>query len=162
MRLDRFSSWYTDKLGGESKYEGEYERIIKTWTNSFVQSRRIGKLQWRYRAMRVYNPRSLVHRHTRPHLSAILTHLSVSNNVKSMKDAIELGLISDEWDRDAWHAYYASGIPPFDSHRFFEDIISNINEDVSQKYEDDFSKKLRRWVGDEILDGAKLYKTGVI
>ncbi|KAI4278616.1 MAG: hypothetical protein L6R38_005210 [Xanthoria sp. 2 TBL-2021] len=30
MRLDRFSSWYSSTFGGESKYEKEYERIIKT------------------------------------------------------------------------------------------------------------------------------------
>ncbi|KAL8900390.1 MAG: hypothetical protein Q9207_005719 [Kuettlingeria erythrocarpa] len=61
MRLDRFASWYTDKVGGESKYESEYERIIRAWKGfqepnesaleKSEQSQILKRLQWRYGAM---------------------------------------------------------------------------------------------------------------
>ncbi|KAL9099555.1 MAG: hypothetical protein Q9163_004962 [Psora crenata] len=153
MRLDRFSSWYADSLGGESKYEREYERIMKTWRNSFLKPIRMRTLQWRYGFMRACNPRSLANRYTVSQLSAIMTSLSVSHNVTSMKEAIDLDLISDEWDQDAWHSgYYRLGILPFNCNYFFENLFKDMDIGVTQQYEREFAKKLRAWVVDYDLN----------
>ncbi|KAL8760928.1 MAG: hypothetical protein Q9184_002896 [Pyrenodesmia sp. 2 TL-2023] len=66
MRLDRFASWYSDKIDGESKYESEYERIIRAWkgfqdshdstAEISEQSKLLKSLLWRYGAMRAFDP----------------------------------------------------------------------------------------------------------
>ncbi|KAL8676044.1 MAG: hypothetical protein Q9186_007399, partial [Xanthomendoza sp. 1 TL-2023] len=51
MRLDRFSSWYTDIASGESKYEKEHERIFKSWTDFPFCGRRVWSLFRRFACM---------------------------------------------------------------------------------------------------------------
>ena len=63
MRLERFSSWYANGLGSESKYERELERILKTSSTSILNLNQAERIQERYAAMQAFNPRSLFHRY---------------------------------------------------------------------------------------------------
>lgn len=56
LRLDRFSSWYVDKVRCESHYEKELERIIKSLSSRRVKERKIFSLYERYSGMIVLNP----------------------------------------------------------------------------------------------------------
>lgn len=138
MRLDRFSSWYTDALGSESKYERELERILKTRSTIYDNYNKPKHIQLRYAAMRAFNPRSLFHRHK-------------SSNMTAIQEAADLGLVKEEWDRDTWHnGCDPSGIPPFDHDLFLCKLwTSGLNGNVSIKYEQEFADKLMGWVGDD-------------
>ncbi|MCJ1387661.1 hypothetical protein MMC18_000504 [Xylographa bjoerkii] len=110
MRLERFSSWYTDGLGSESKYERELERITKTWSTSCRNYNEPKHIEFRYEAMRALNPRSLLHQYEvfRRHPST--AHLFTSTEVETIRRAFDLGLMKEEWDRETWHnGYYCGG-----------------------------------------------------
>ena len=57
MRLERFSSWYTDGSGSESKYERELERILKTRSTTFPNHNKAINIQWRYANMVFCSPK---------------------------------------------------------------------------------------------------------
>lgn len=143
MRLDRFSQWYTEKLGGESKYEREYEHIIGTWKESSEERRITSRLQWRYGAMRAYDPwqsrRS--DRRTR-YMFCFADDDDTDDDV------------TDEWDEDDWHHLCGRrGIPSFESDAFASMASpSFLRERSPWMYEDDFTEKLRGWQG-----GAELH-----
>lgn len=162
LRLDRFSSWYTDKLGGESKYERECERIIKAWKCPVMRRSLMERLQLRYTAMRAFNPGSLIYRYTTPELLAIMDCLYVSNHVKSVDEAVKLGLMSDEWDQDVWHnGCYPLGIGPFSYRPFSSTIVlTGIKGRMLSNYEDYFSIKLKDWAIIHALPIVKLYDGG--
>lgn len=141
MRLERFSLWYTQGLGSESKYERKLERILKT--GSFCHNRNSLKhIQARYAAMRAFNPRSLYHRY-------------LSNKESRWKDefndvtreAYDRGEMEEEWNREAWHnGYYPDGIPPFGSELFGEMMRSaGANGKVSRNYGREFLEKIKGW-----------------
>ncbi|KAL8792706.1 MAG: hypothetical protein Q9195_004681 [Heterodermia aff. obscurata] len=59
LRLERFAEWYGEGWG-ESAYEREYERILKSWTErKYWRDIKAEKLNWRYGIMRALNPGSL-------------------------------------------------------------------------------------------------------
>ncbi|KAL8762891.1 MAG: hypothetical protein Q9184_001187 [Pyrenodesmia sp. 2 TL-2023] len=150
MRLDRFSSWYTDKLGGNSKYEREYERIIKTWKDlpeppdPFFQSTVLGRLQWRHGAMRAFDPRAQFRPGAQERYSAFSSSVPITSN------PMELTSI---WDPDEWHGTYHygdwCGIPSFSSIPFLHWILHPWNTGVCCQYQDTFREKLRGWLSDD-------------
>ncbi|KAI4169369.1 MAG: hypothetical protein LQ343_005762 [Gyalolechia ehrenbergii] len=133
MRLDRFSSWYTDEFHGESRYERRYERIIKTWTdNSWEQNFKLKNLRWRYGAMRAFDPDRL-------------NHLGDQSAKK------DVGL-ANKWDQDWWHERYRYelrhwqfyGIPTMYSNAFFRKLKYAWGASAKYKYESVFMAKLLR------------------
>jgi hypothetical protein len=149
-RLERFSSWYTDGLGSESKYERELERILKTRSTSSYNSNKPKHIQMRYAAMRFFNPRSLFHRYQASNGWDMTTRLFASTDVRTIQEVFDLGSIKEQWDRDTWHnGCYPSGIPPFDSEGFLIKLWTGLNGDVSKKCEQEFNDKLMGWVGDD-------------
>ncbi|KAL8725348.1 MAG: hypothetical protein Q9166_007408 [cf. Caloplaca sp. 2 TL-2023] len=154
MRLERFSSWYTGKIGGESKYEKEYERIFKTWPDfAFIPSM-IAGLHIRYLDMRAFNPKSLKHRYEEGELSAILAQLPLPAGVKRLTKAFDLGLIKETWEQDTWHnrkgrRSWPEGIPPLQSREYKWKYLVGLDEEVSPMYEDEWEKKLKSWSSEE-------------
>ncbi|KAL8917726.1 MAG: hypothetical protein Q9208_007778 [Pyrenodesmia sp. 3 TL-2023] len=148
MRLDRFSSWYTDKLGGNSEYEREYERIIKTWKNlpeppdRLFQLTVLERLQWRYEAMRVYDPRARFRPDAQGRSPAFFYSVQITSNATNL---------TSNWDPDEWHGTYHHGdwygIPSFSSMPFLERwILHPWNTGVCRQYQDSFKEKLRGWL----------------
>lgn len=95
LRLDRFSSWYTDKLHGDSPYENEY-KILQLNGMCLISL----EMNGRYRFMRAHNPLSLAHRTAFPHIC--------DSNIHTVID-------TKGWNQDAWHCIYKEGIPPLNS-----------------------------------------------
>jgi hypothetical protein len=100
MRLERFSSRYTDGLGSESKYERELERILNTRSTSHYNYNQPKHIQMRYTAMRSFDPRSLLRRYQASKSWDMTTRLFASTDVRKIQERFDLGLINDEWDRD--------------------------------------------------------------
>ncbi|KAL8992347.1 MAG: hypothetical protein Q9169_007166, partial [Polycauliona sp. 2 TL-2023] len=152
MRLERFSTWYTDKFQGKSNYEEEYRRIIMGLENTDVDLgiRRVWSLFRRFACMRALNPNGLERGYTFFQLVPMLTdHASLFGKITHAADiipkAIDLGLIGDGWDADAWLRAWPQGIPPFDSSECSAAFSEKCKSDVSEKYEADFERKLQRW-----------------
>jgi hypothetical protein len=146
MRLERFSSWYIDGLGSESKCERDLERILTTRSTSSYNYNKPKDIQMRYAAMRSFNPRCLFHRHEASKSWDMTTSLFSSTDVRTIQEAFDLGSIKEEWDRDAWHCgFYPSGIPPFGSEEFLVKLWTGLNGDVSKKSEQEFNDKLMGW-----------------
>ncbi|KAL8798673.1 MAG: hypothetical protein Q9182_006484 [Xanthomendoza sp. 2 TL-2023] len=152
MRLHRFSSWYRDQFRGESRYEKEYERIILTrgGVEFDYRTRRIWSLFRRYAGMRALNPMALEHQYTQFQLWAqLMTHPSLFESAKHaskiISKAIDLQIIMDGWDQDAWHHQWPEGIPPFDSMEYSARFSQTSGSDASKKYEKDFERKLHQW-----------------
>ncbi|KAL8826502.1 MAG: hypothetical protein Q9170_007378 [Blastenia crenularia] len=117
MRLDRFSSWYTSKLGGYSKYEERYERIIRgqEWNDSDM----LDGLHHRYGVMRAFDPFALV---------------------RLQKDD---DWDHDLWEN--W--YCTEGIPPKNSLQCLKQVLLRWGENACEQYEDKFEEKLTEWNG---------------
>jgi hypothetical protein len=138
MRLDRFSSWYTDELHSESKYLRELERIYHG--KYFTPDNSKFKIEHRYRLMLTFNPMSgkmqeiqCLQTSCREHKPPYLWDESEWRSYRKLKLRLSTkywagaeyysdtedeagGLCRmDEWDRDAWHRYYVNGIPPLNS-----------------------------------------------
>ena len=151
MRLERFSSWYTDKLGTESRYEEECKRLIKACPNIALQHHSMVQLQWRHLALRAYNPRAMVTApgYPEPRINSFLARLSATNNVKSVDQAIDLGFIRDEWDQDSWYSAcyrYNRGIYAFGGGEFWKTIgRTHIVKKILRCYTEKFNQKLRSW-----------------
>jgi hypothetical protein len=97
LRLDRFSTWYTDKLHGNSPYENELKKLL---LGDVERHDTVQTMHDRYRIMRVHNPLSLAYR------SAFLETF----------DSIKYPDIDARgWNQDAWHCVYKHGIPPLNS-----------------------------------------------
>ncbi len=144
MRLDRFSQWYTEKFGGESKYEREYEHMIGTWEESSEERRITSRLQWRHGAMRAFDP----WQDRRPDRRTRYRDPFTDDDDSDDSD----DEVTDEWDEDGWqHMYGRRGIPSFDSEEFAS-MVSPYFRRQPWIYEDDFSEKLRGWQG-----GAELH-----
>jgi hypothetical protein len=149
MRLERFSAWYTDGLGSESKYQRELERISKTRSTSSYNYNKPKYIRMRYATMLSFNPGSLFHRYEASKSWDMTTRLFASTNVRTIQEAFDLGSIKEEWDRDKWHnGCYRSDIPPFDSEEVLIKLWTGLNRDVSKKSEQEFNGKLMGWVGD--------------
>ncbi len=95
LRLERFSSWYTDKLHGNSPYENEIRRLLPDDVNEET----LKIVNNRYRLMRAYNPLSLAYRTAFPETFDSAKHPDVD---------------ARGWNPDAWHSVYIRGIPPLD------------------------------------------------
>ena len=63
LRLDRFSSWYTDKLHGNSPYENEVKKLLLSTVN---RQDTLKTMNYRYRIMRAHNLLSLAYRSAFP------------------------------------------------------------------------------------------------
>jgi hypothetical protein len=63
LRLDRFSSWYTDKLHGDSPYEDKLKELLLSDVAGYDT---LGTMNVRYRIMRAHNPLSLAYRSAFP------------------------------------------------------------------------------------------------
>lgn len=159
LRLERFSSWYVDGLGSESRYEKTLERIFKAQDDSRFSTNPPRLVQLRYEAMQAFNPRSLFHRYGSiwrhrwiPNLNdKARDHLFKSTGVKSIKEAVKRGCIEEEFDRESWHSgIYPEGIPPFDSAEFYWKLWGAGDQGhVSGKYKQDFVDKLQAWGCDD-------------
>lgn len=66
LRLDRFSSWYTDKLHGNLPYENELKRLLP---DEVKEHDTLTTMNDRYRIMRAHNPLSLAYRSAFPETS---------------------------------------------------------------------------------------------
>ena len=151
MRPDRFSCWYSDKFGGESKYEKEYIRLTSTLTDDRAICRRKWSLYKRYGCLLAFNP---IHP-TCPYNSCkdstfltLMNDLFLSDGVKTMKEAVELGSIEGKWIQDAWHkGSYAwpKGIPPFDSEECFSVLQSWRRGFVTQRLQESLEWILFHW-----------------
>ncbi|KAL8897190.1 MAG: hypothetical protein Q9207_007334 [Kuettlingeria erythrocarpa] len=132
MRLDRFSRWYTEKLGGESRYEREYEHMIGTWKASSEERRITSRLQWRHGAMRAFDPWQDRRSDRRTRYKDPFTDDDDTDDE-----------VTDEWDEDGWqHMYGLRGIPSFDTEAFAS-MVSPSFRRQPWIYEDDFTEKLR-------------------
>lgn len=154
VRLDRFASWYTDKVGGESKYEREYERIVRSWKgfegpselapDIAEPSQILKRLQWRYGAMRAFDPDVL----RRPDAQRRYQH---RHELKRY-----IAETSNEWDRDRWHDYYGTrdryGIPSFTSDDLVQAVLYPWRRGVCAQYEDPFREMLQDWLSDDDID----------
>ncbi|KAL8760300.1 MAG: hypothetical protein Q9199_000082 [Rusavskia elegans] len=159
MRLDRFSSWYTNAFGSESRYEKEYERIIKTWTDYGLSSRRLWSLFRRFARMRASNPKSMERQYSRPLLLEMLSRAE-SGQLDSIDEASvsahELGIIDDDWDQDAWHEAWPLGIPAFDTAEFGKAYCEGHDYNRST-HGRKFDKRIRGWLQGEDGRPAKRY-----
>lgn len=152
MRLERFSSWYTDGLGSESKYESELERILKTQSTSYKNENEAKYIQFRFAAMLSFNQISLIHRYAAAKYWKISPFLFTPTEVIAIQEAFDLGFIKEDWSRETWHhIYFRNGIGCFDSDSFSVRLLGDLNRDVSLKYEHEFHDKLKGWVGDNNL-----------
>ncbi|KAL8771682.1 MAG: hypothetical protein Q9209_002873 [Squamulea sp. 1 TL-2023] len=159
MRLDRFSSWYNRTFVGESRYEKEYESIIKSWPEYGFSSRRLWSLFRRFARMRALNPKSIRHQYTKPQLSDMLARLSVSDKSERMnpwEKAYVLGLVEDEWDQDGWHEAWPLGIPAFDSVECSLAYCQG-RDFGDTNYNTEFDYRIRAWLEDEDGHPAKRY-----
>ncbi|KAL8907230.1 MAG: hypothetical protein Q9207_001531 [Kuettlingeria erythrocarpa] len=146
MRLDRFSFWYTDKIGGESKYESEYERIIRSWKHlpeppdRLVQLTVLERLQWRHRAMMIFDPRARF----RPSAQERHPSVQLTSNAED---------VTSIWNPDDWYSTYHYGdwwgIPSFDSVCVFFYILLPRNAEACRQYHVPFWEKLRKWLSDD-------------
>lgn len=151
LRLERFSSWYTNGLDSASRYENELQRIIKTRSYSRCNYNEPEQIQYRYAAMRAFNPRSLFHWYKAPKSWDMPTRLVPSTDATTIQEAIVSGTIKEEWDADTWHSgCYPSGIPQFDEDAFLTKLwTAGLNFVLSVRYEREFHDKLMGWVGDD-------------
>ncbi|KAI4187793.1 MAG: hypothetical protein L6R41_002560 [Letrouitia leprolyta] len=139
LRMDRFSHWYKDKIDGESSYEQRYKSMMEDWIMSTEESTITPRLQWRYGAMRVFDPlrwdQQKEYRNPRNQLP-----------VRSTR--------KEEWDEHDWYSMYGrQGIPPFDSLEFAYKVIHTTRRGIQMEdYEEDFANKLQGWKG-----GSELY-----
>lgn len=147
MRLDRFSSWYTDKFGGDSHYEQENERIIRSWADRRACHRRTWSLHRRYERMIALIPSSMKHRYTEHQPSKM--RLCSSEDVKSFNKTVESSLVNEEWDQDAWHKgrwAWPKGIPPFYASVWGQTLKLGYNDAVTRKYQKAFMRKVTSWM----------------
>lgn len=159
MRLDRFSSWYTNTFGGESRYEKEYERIIKTWVDYGFSSRRLWSLFRRFARMRALNPKSMERQYSRPLLQELLRQVESGQLDGYGEDSVrahELGIIDDEWDQDAWHEAWPLGVPAFDTAEFSRAYCEGHDYNRS-RHEEKFDWLMREWLEEEDGSPAKRY-----
>lgn len=146
LRLDRFSSWYIDKSGRESKYEKELERIIKSWPSHRVKERRIFSLYERYSGMVIFNPNLLQQKYAEPQTTQ---HISVPIDAEAMDKVADLGMTNDDWDQEAWHIgkfAWDDGIPPFNSEEYRRTFDIMFNKVDVRRRLDNFNTKLRSWM----------------
>ena len=150
MRLERFSSWYTNGSGSESKYERELERILKTRSTIYPNHNTAINIQWRYANMVSCSPRSIFLRYEASKRWDMSACFFVSTEkLKTIQEGLELGLINKEkWEPDAWHyGFYPEGIPPFDSEQHLIKLWTELTEDMSMECEE-FDAKVMKWEGD--------------
>ncbi|KAL2063586.1 hypothetical protein VTL71DRAFT_5391 [Oculimacula yallundae] len=95
LRLERFSSWYTDKLHGKSPYEDELKRMLLAGMNG------LSTMTTRYRIMRAHNPLSLAYRSAFRQTLESYKHLDITD--------------ARGWSKEAWHCVYRNGILPLES-----------------------------------------------
>ena len=153
MRLERFSSWYTDKLGGESHYERENERIIRSWTDERACSRRTWSLYRRHASMIAFSPISTKTRHPERKPSKVETCLSALQKVKSVEGAVDPSLIDEGWEQDGWHnggCAWMKGIAPLNSEESFLVMKLTHHRAVRENYEAAFEKRVRSWVSENV------------
>ena len=94
LRLDRFSSWYTDKLHGNSPYENELKKLL---LDDVQGHDTLNTMNDRYRILRAHNPLSLAYRSAFPETFDSTKHPDID---------------ARGWNQDAWHCVYRHGIPP--------------------------------------------------
>lgn len=151
MRLDRFSCWYSDKFGGESKYEKEYIRLTGTLTDDRAISRWKWSLYKRYACLLAFNPTkpTCPDRSTKDlTLLILMNDLFLSDDVKTMNEAVDLGSIVGKWTQDAWHkGRYAwpKGIPPFESEECSSVLKSSRREAVTRQLQESLEQSLFHW-----------------
>lgn len=85
LHLDRFSSWYTDKVPGNSPYENSLERLLFGHVRGHDT---ISIMNDRYRIIRAYNLLSLAHRSAFPEISDLTKHMDID---------------ARGWNQEAWH-----------------------------------------------------------
>ncbi|MCJ1380107.1 hypothetical protein MMC17_003210 [Xylographa soralifera] len=149
MRLERFSSWYTEGLGSDSKYEREYGRILKTRSTCYHNYNKAQQIHFRYAAMRAFNPRSLYNRYKARRGDDTTRGSFSSPENKTAQETSEFGSIKEDyWDRDTWHnGCYSSGIPPFDHEQFFTTMwTASVHNDPVMEHEQKFINKLVGWM----------------
>lgn len=159
MRLERFSSWFTDGLDSESKYERELERILRTWRRAHgTDWNTPDHIRLRYAAMLAYNPRSLFHPDKPSKGSESTARLFAASGASTLREAFHLGVIKEEWDRDSWHnGCYPTGIPRFDSEEFFLRLMGGLDGDVTKTCEEEFNKRLVKWMGHDERHSSHYY-----
>ncbi|KAL8881613.1 MAG: hypothetical protein Q9198_001216 [Flavoplaca austrocitrina] len=154
MRLDRFSSWFPKTFGIESRYERDHERIIKTWTDYALSSRRLWSLFRRYVRMRALNPMSKKRQYSRPGLVK-----RVDSGQPGNMDDVDVSAdesADDGWDQDAWHEAWPLGISAFDTAECSRAYREGHDESRST-HRDTFDKRIRGWLEGDDGGPAKRY-----
>ncbi|MCJ1291294.1 hypothetical protein MMC34_002837 [Xylographa carneopallida] len=90
LRLERFSSWYTNALGSESKYERQLERILRTRSTDYHNYKELQQIRLWYVAMRAFNPTSLYYRYN---LGRLRDNSKISCNSRSDRPRLNQGRI---------------------------------------------------------------------
>ena len=147
MRLERFSSWYSNGSDSESKYETELERILKTRSTVQPNHNKAINIQWRYANMIAFSPRCIFLRYkASKRWDANPCLFASTEKLNTIQDGLELGLINrEEWDSDAWHyGLYPEGIPPFDSEQHLIHLWTELPLGMSMEC-DEFDAKVMMW-----------------
>jgi hypothetical protein len=139
MRLHRFSTWFTNDLGSESKYLNEIEGTIYDPTTAMTfdpEEKEMAiftsSLKVRYDWMLLFNPLSaamqriearreqtLQYLETQPALLSCInwrriSELAAASQTAEEEEQAESGENPErnsKWDKKEWHNYYAGGIP---------------------------------------------------
>ncbi|KAL8681033.1 MAG: hypothetical protein Q9186_002806 [Xanthomendoza sp. 1 TL-2023] len=168
LRLDRFASWYSDKNGGESKYEKEYDRILKSWTDEKEIARRMWSFCRRFTLMRIFNP--IARENGRPPspqpilVLAMLERLtqydeekdSDAENDSDAEEADDAKSVDDMWNQDEWHRgdyCWPKGIPPFNSEPLWEATTLKVNRIPAPYLRTYCQRKLHCWSYDRVFRG---------
>lgn len=108
LRLRRFATWYEDESDWSSRAETVIERIFRSGNEQIDEGDAIYVLG-RYTAMRALNPRSLVYQHGPSCRWRDVSWYSGGFGERLL-DAYEDGVVSDDWEQEAWYRCYPDGI----------------------------------------------------
>lgn len=139
LRLDRFSSWYTDRLNGNSPYENELERVLLDDVQR-LRHDTLDRMDDRYRIMRTHNPLSLAYRSAFPGTFDLSKYPDIHHR---------------GWNRDAWHDVYRHGIPPLNHEKTNVRYRKWRMEDDTPRYSKKFVK-LHRYFSSRVARNPAL------
>ncbi|KAL2011575.1 hypothetical protein VTN00DRAFT_4293 [Thermoascus crustaceus] len=132
LRLERFSNWFVDRVGGDSEYEKEILRTIRLFysrlwhLDSYMQ-----KARFRYKAMLAMNP-----------LSEERQKRQATGD-----ETTQPGALTSGWSRGEWYHFYPNGIPAFSSQEFRTRYKPLMNSSEVRSYstkEDGFVRNMHK------------------
>ncbi|KAF4626092.1 hypothetical protein G7Y89_g12069 [Cudoniella acicularis] len=169
LRLERFSTWYTDTLSGKSKYLDEMERA---WKESRCRRVDLDDLHIRHRMMMALNPMSAAIKVLRLHDKKVQDTMSREDFLLRFENRLENQLtltrrassyahkvledlaphtakiykLKAKWDREEWFKYYPDGIPVL---RHPNINLRLFTQEMGTAYSKNASDDLKRRFGEE-------------